>query len=59
MRSKLSKAEIESIESIQARLEKLWHKLEKSDVELHYGNGTVADCVSCAVAALDSILQEY
>ena len=59
MRPKLSKAEIKSIESIQNRLEKVCEKLELNDVELQFGNGTAAGCVGCAIAALESILQEY
>lgn len=29
------------------------------DVQLHYGNGTVSEQLSCAAASLDCILQEF
>jgi len=59
MRTKLTKAEIKTLASIQARLNKMADRLEEDDVELHYGNGTAASQVDCAIAAIESILQEY
>lgn len=58
MRQKLTKAERRSLESIQERLSKMYWKMEDNDVELHYGNGTVATQISCAIASLECILQE-
>ena len=58
MRAKLTKAERKSLESIQDRLNTIYLRLEENDVELHYGNGTAAVQVSCAIAALECILQE-
>jgi hypothetical protein len=59
MRTKLTKAEVKTLASIQARLSKLADRLEEDDVDLHYGNGTAASQVDCAIAAIESILQEY
>lgn len=59
MRTKLTKAEVKTLTSIQARLSKLADRLEEDDVDLHYGNGTAASQVDCAIAAIESILQEY
>lgn len=47
-----------TLESISERLSKIYSRLEDNDVELHYGNGTAASQVSCALASLDCILQE-
>ena len=58
MRSRLTKAERKSLESIQDRLSTIYYKIENNDVLLHYGNGSVAAQVSCAIAALDCIFQE-
>lgn len=58
MRTKLNKREIQTLESISARLSKIYYQLEENDVELHYGNGTAASQISCALASLDCILQE-
>ena len=52
MRTKLTKAEVKT-------LSKLADRLEEDDVDLHYGNGTAASQVDCAIAAIESILQEY
>lgn len=59
MRTKLNKREIEALARLQDRLAKLQDDVEKNDVELHYGNGTASEQISCAVAALETILQEY
>lgn len=58
MRTKLNKQEIKSLESIYRRLCSMYYHLEENDVELHYGNGTASVQVSCALAALECILQE-
>lgn len=58
MRTKLTKAEIKTLESIYWRIDKVYKKMEENDVELHYGNGTAATQLSCALASLDCILQE-
>lgn len=58
MRTKLNKQEVKTLESISDRLSKIYWKMEQNDVELHYGNGTAASQISCAIAALECILQE-
>ena len=58
MRTKLTKAERKTLESLQDRLSTIYRRLEENDVELHYGNGTAASQVSCAIASLECILQE-
>lgn len=59
MRTKLTKAEVKTLNSIFDRLCAIYDKLEDNDVELHYGNHTAATQVSCAIASLECILQEY
>ena len=59
MRTKLTKAEIHAIDSIEERLCKMAKKMEEKDIELHYGNGTVSAQLYCAIAALETILQEF
>ncbi len=59
MRTKLTKAEIESINSLYKRVNKLCSTIDDDrDVQLNYGNGTVSSQLSCASAALWTILQE-
>lgn len=58
MRKKLTKKEIQTIISIETRLNALADKMEENDCELHYGNGTCATQLNCAIAALETILQE-
>lgn len=58
MRAKLSKEEINRIISLQSRLDDLRNDIEENDVELNHGNGTASYQLSCAVAALECILQE-
>lgn len=59
MRTKLNKREIEILVRLQERLAKLQEPIEENDVELHYGNGTVSEQIGCAIAALETILQEF
>lgn len=59
MRGRLNKSEVRSLEAMMDKLCRIYDKLEENDAELHYGNGTVATQVSCAIAALETILQEY
>ena len=59
MRAKLNKQEVKALEAMMGRLCRIYDKLEENDSELHYGNGTVATQVNCAIAALETILQEY
>lgn len=59
MRTKLTQEEIRSIISIEQRLIKMAEKMEENDVELHYGNGTVESNLNCAIASLETILQEF
>lgn len=58
MRQKLNKREISTLESIYRRLCKFYDHLEEDDCELHYGNGTAATQINCALASLECILQE-
>lgn len=58
MRQKLNKQEVKTLEAIYRRLCSMYDHLEENDVELHYGNGTAATQVSCALASLECILQE-
>ena len=63
MKTRLSKKEIAAIISVSERVNKLYKKydVEKgTDIELQIeGNGTVGGCLDCALAALDTIIQEY
>lgn len=59
MRTKLNKEEIKAIEAMQRRLCRLAEKVEENDVPLNYGNGTASTQLNCAIAALETILQEY
>ena len=59
MREKLNKSEIQSLNSVMDRIDKLYKHFEDKDVVLHYGNHSVATQLSCALAALETILQEY
>lgn len=59
MRQKLTKQEIQAIVSLDNRIRKISEKMEENDVELHYGNGSVESQLSCAAAALETILQEF
>lgn len=63
MKTRLSKKEIAAIMSVAERLGKLWKKYDEengTDIALQIdGNGTVGGCLGCAVAALDTIIQEY
>lgn len=59
MRAKLTKAEIKAISAIESRLIKMAEKMDENDCDLHYGNGTVATQLNCAIASLETILQEF
>lgn len=63
MKTRLSKKEIAAIISVAERVNKLWKKYDKengTDIALQIKeNGTVGECLGCAVAALDTIIQEY
>ena len=59
MTKRLTKQEIKSLESIYSRLVHIYDKFEENDVELHHGNGTVQTQIGCAIASIESILQEY
>lgn len=59
MRKKLSKKEVRQILAISLKLDDLRNDIEEKDVELKYGNGLASEQLGCAIAALDSILQEY
>lgn len=59
MRAKLNQAEIKSIRALENRLCRLAEKIEENDVPLNYGNGTASTQLNCAIAALETILQEY
>lgn len=59
MRKRLNKREVERLAAIQDKLSKIWNELEENDVMLSCGNGKASEQVSCAVASLECILQEY
>lgn len=61
MKNKITKKEFEAILKIQDRIEALRKKFdEDNDVTLPTAeNGTVAGNLSCASAALETILQDY
>ena len=59
MRQRLTKQEVKSLKALQERINKIWDKFDDSDVELHYGNGSVESQLNCAAAALETILQEF
>ena len=59
MRQKLTKQEVKSLKALQERINNIWDRFDESDVELHYGNGSVESQLNCAAAALETILQEY
>ena len=59
MRQKLNKQEVKTLESLYRRLCAVYDHLEENDVELHYGNGSVASQLNCSIAAIETILQEF
>lgn len=60
MKTRLNKAEVEQIQRLADRLWKIRNKYQDNDIELQVeGNGTVRSNLDCAVAYLDTILQEY
>ena len=59
MRTKFTKREVAQIGDLQDQLIEVRNKMEKRNCELHYGNGSVAEQLDCAVTALEAILQEF
>lgn len=63
MKKRLNKKELAAIDSLADRISKLrqmFNEENGTDIPLQIeGNGTVGGCLSCAAAALDTILQEY
>ena len=60
MRKKLNQKEVAKIQRYADKLTELWREIEDNDFELQIReNGKVTDQLSCAVAALYTILQEY
>ena len=59
MRQKLTKQEVKSLKALQERINNIWDRFDESEVELHYGNGTASSQMSCAYAAIETILQEF
>lgn len=58
MKKKLTKKDVQDLDRLQGRIEKLWLRFEENDLELHYGNGTASSQLSCACASIECILQE-
>lgn len=63
MKTSLSKRQLHAILTLSDRLWSLRNQFDAdlgTDVPLEdSSNGTVGSCLDCAVAALDTILQEY
>lgn len=63
MKTKLNKREVETLRRLSNKiweLRKRYDEDEGTDIELQIkGNGTVGGYLSVAVAAIDTILQEY
>lgn len=63
MKTKLNKKEVAEIYKIADRLERLAKKYDpeqNKDIELQVeGNGSIYSNINCALASLDTILQEY
>lgn len=63
MKTRLNKKELAALESLANKIWALRQKFDEengTDVALRIeGNGTVGSNLSCAAAALDTILQEY
>lgn len=61
MKAKLTKKQVKQLNSIMFRLSKFSEQFEgETDVELRiFENGTVYSNLNCALASLDTILQEY
>lgn len=59
-KTRLTKAEVNQLVSIQTKLSLLQEKYEKLGLVCRIeSNGTVADNLDCAIASLEVILQEY
>lgn len=59
MKQKLTKKDVADLERLQAHINRIWDRFEENDLELHYGNGTASSQMSCAYAAIETILQEH
>lgn len=59
MARKVNKVTLTSLKGLQDRICTIYQRFVDNDVELHFGNGTVSEQLSCAIAALECILQEY
>ena len=63
MRKRPNRRQLERIGRLQDMINKLQQAFDEEetghDVQLHYGNGTVYEQLSCASASLDCILQEF
>ena len=60
-RKKLNKKEVETLRRLSNKVYRLYLEYCETDkdVALNYGNGSVGSQLGCAIASLDSILQEY
>lgn len=60
-KTRLNKQELRQIYSVYCRLIEIEKKFQdENDIPLQIeGNGSVAENLSCALASLDTILQEY
>lgn len=56
--NKLTKSERRALYALQCKVELLRVHFESFDAQLHYGNGTVSDVLSCVSAYLETISQE-
>lgn len=56
--AKISKSRYLKLLTIQSKLEKLRSEFELFDVPLYYGNGSIEQQLSCALAAIETIFQE-
>lgn len=63
MRRRPNKRQLERLGRLADMIDKLqqefYEKDTGHDVQLHYGNGTVFEQLSCAAASIDCILQEF
>lgn len=59
MRQTLNEKEVLELARLQLRLCKMYDKLSEDDVQLNHGNGVASEQISVAIAALETILQEY
>lgn len=59
MRKTLNEKEVLELARLQLRLCKIYNKISEDDVQLNYGNGVASEQIDIAIAALETILQEY